>query len=365
MQLINALVAVAATSSAVMARDDGFDSLLSNLDQTEVARMRYPLNPWAFFSKPSSTTYRRVSYFNYKGRIIINGDELYGNKANMDAATVHPGQTARSISAQVNEYNLWTDAEIEYYWYDKDSENLRGEAFKEATRIWKAKLPWLKFTMKGYKVGSEALGPVVVQAAEGSLTAGIFGHTTNSEANYLLLGATESVRDYVHQIGHLLGLAHEHQRPDRDQHLDLFCDRLRCTNKYDYKGNFLSCDPANCDADTCTGYGCNFVPFDVEGMKLQTLGEYDVDSVMHIDLAAYGSPSVEGNPLEPKDGVKVRPLSVYPSVVDAQRVCDMYPDQCTSVCGNGIVEGDEECDDGNNDDDDDCTVECTFAKATV
>ncbi|KAL5614905.1 hypothetical protein BROUX41_004983 [Berkeleyomyces rouxiae] len=366
MQLIHALAAAAVASEAVMAREQGFDSLLVNDDKTETTNMRYPLNPWAFFDKPSSTAPRRVAYFNYGGRIIVNGDEIYGSKANMDEAIVRPGQAPRSISVQKNEYSLWRDGEIKYYWYDEASEQMHGEMFNEAIRIWKAKLPWLRFTMEGYKIGSRPLGPVVVQSVKGSLTTSSFGHTTNPQANYLLLGTTENVRDYVHQIGHLLGLAHEHQRPDRDQHLDLFCDRIRCTNKFNPMTNeHLECEPVNCEADTCTGYGCNFVPFDLDGMKLETLGEYDVNSVMHIDLAAYGSPLAKGNPLEPKDGVVFPPLSVYPSVVDAQRVCNLYPESCTSVCGNGIVEAGEECDDGNNDDNDSCTVECKLRTAQV
>ncbi|KAL5614835.1 hypothetical protein BROUX41_004920 [Berkeleyomyces rouxiae] len=366
MQLIHALAAAAVASEAVMARQDGFDSLLVDDDKTETTNMKYPLNPWALFGKPSSNAHRRVAYFDYEGHVVINGDELYGSKVNMDAAIVRPGQEARSISVQSNEYSLWTGGEIKYYWYDKASEKLRSEMFNEAIRIWKAKLPWLRFTNEGYRIGSGPLGPVVVQSVEGNLTTSSFGHTTNPEANYLLLGATEAVRDYVHQIGHLLGLAHEHQRPDRNQHLGLFCDRIRCTKKFDpMTKQYLECEPANCEADTCTGYGCNFVPFDLGGMKMEALGEYDVNSVMHIDLAAYGSPLVEGNPLEPKDGVVFPPLSVYPSVVDAQRVCNLYPESCTSVCGNGIVEADEECDDGNNDDNDSCTVECKLRTAQV
>ncbi|KAL5604252.1 hypothetical protein BROUX41_002243 [Berkeleyomyces rouxiae] len=366
MQLIHALVAAAVTSEAVMAREYGFDSLLAYLDHTETTNMRYPLDSWASMGKSSSVAYRRVAYFDYEGRIVINGDELYGSKADMDAAMVRPGQKPRSISVQNNAHNLWDDGEIKYYWYDEASKLLRGDMFKEATRIWKAKLPWLKFTMQGYQTGSDGPGPVIVQGVEGNLTISSLGRTTNPKANYLLLGTTNTVRDYVHQIGHLLGLAHEHQRPDRDQYLNLFCDRIQLTSKFNLvTKEYLWSKPADCGADTCTGYGCNFVPFDLDGMKLETLGEYDVNSVMHIDLAAYGSTHVEGNPLEPKDGVVFPPLSVYPSVVDAQRVCDLYPESCMSVCGNGIVEDGEECDDGNNDSDDGCTVECTITKATV
>ncbi|KAL5614624.1 uncharacterized protein BROUX77_000461 [Berkeleyomyces rouxiae] len=361
MQLIYAFIAAAATFEAVMARDYGPDRLLADGDVTETANIMYPINPRGSFDKTPSVAPRRVAYFDYEGHVVINGDEIYGRRAHLDDAMVHPGKKTRSISVQNDEYDLWDDGEIKYYWYDEASEQLRGKIFHEATRIWTSKLPWLRFTMEGYSNTSYGLGPVVVRAVEGNLTASSFGHTTTPAASYLLLGTTNNIRDYVHQIGHLLGLAHEHQRPDRDQHLDLFCDRIRCTNKYDPETDeHLGCEPVNCEADTCTGYGCNFIPFELDSMKMQTVGEYDINSVMHIDLAAYGSYLVEGNPLEPKDGVVSPPLSVYPSVVDAQRVCDLYPKSCTSVCGNGIIEADEECDDGNNGDSDSCTIECKF-----
>lgn len=38
------------------------------------------------------------------------------------------------------------------------------------------------------------------------------------------------------------------------------------------------------------------------------------------------------------------------------------PAPASAVCGNGLVEGDEQCDDGNSDDDDDCTNACTLPR---
>ncbi|KAL5625067.1 hypothetical protein BROUX41_005127 [Berkeleyomyces rouxiae] len=362
--VIHALVAAAVTSEAVLAWTKGFDRLLVADDKTETTNLKYLLNSWSFFGKTWKSVYRRVSYFDYEGHVVINGDEIHGSRADIHAVMVLPGQKLHPTPN--NEHNLWKDGEIKYYWYDKASEQLRSEMFNEAMRIWKAKLPWLQFTLEGYRTSSHALGPVVVQDVEGNLTTSSFGHTTKPAANYLLLGTTDTVRDYVHQIGHLLGLAHEHQRPDRHGYIELFCHRIRWTTKFNPKtGEHLGSDPVHCSPYSCTGYGCNFVPFDIESMNMEAMGDYDINSVMHIDFAACSSLDIDGNTLEPKSGIKFPPLSIYPSVVDTQRVCNLYPESCMSVCGNGIVEAGEECDDGNNDDNGGCTVGCTIRAAQV
>ncbi|KAL5630501.1 hypothetical protein BROUX41_000373 [Berkeleyomyces rouxiae] len=112
--------------------------------------------------------------------------------------------------------------------------------------------------MKGYNTMSESLGPVVVQGVSGNMTASRLGHSTNPEANYLLLEWHHGIRDYVHQIGHLLGLLDEHQRPDRNQYLELVCARVRCTNKLNKNYELLKCVPGDCNPNTSTLYGCNF-----------------------------------------------------------------------------------------------------------
>lgn len=71
------------------------------------------------------------------------------------------------------------------------------------------------------------------------------------------------------------------------------------------------------------------------------------------EFAKSSGPAIEARP-----GVPTPQPHAFPTALDAKRVCELYPDQCTGVCGNGIVEPGEDCDDGNNLDGDGCAANC-------
>lgn len=61
----------------------------------------------------------------------------------------------------------------------------------------------------------------------------------------------------------------------------------------------------------------------------------------------------------PKAGVVFNGPAQYPSKLDTQRVCELYYEDCHSICGDGILTpGVEDCDDGNNVDGDSCSANC-------
>lgn len=63
---------------------------------------------------------------------------------------------------------------------------------------------------------------------------------------------------YLHEIGHALGLVHEHQLPDRDQHIDIVWDNVkpewrRWFNKY--SGSEIEQDSLPYDLTSVMHYG--------------------------------------------------------------------------------------------------------------
>ncbi|KAL1900760.1 hypothetical protein Cpir12675_000774 [Ceratocystis pirilliformis] len=351
MLLTHAIAVAAAISNAAAFPSD--DWPLDPSDFAETVTMKYILNPFGLNNQPSYTAYRRVAYFEYDGRAIINGDEIYDSMSNMKAAIVKGKHESRSLSVEKGRHSLWPNGKIYFFWYDKESERARGRMLNDAIEIWQSKLPWLKFIKRGYRKGSWGLGPLTIKAVPGKLSASSIGHSTRPEGNYLLLGETDDLRDYVHQIGHVLGLTHEHQRSDRNENFDLFCDRIKPTTAVDADGQVAGYRPANCDPETCTGYGCNFTPLDSTDLGLLAEGPYDFNSVMQISPSAYKDPAVDGNPLVPKLGIELpKYTSMFPSVADAMRVCRLHPTSCKSMRGNGIIEDEDQYNDEDYIDDD-------------
>lgn len=65
----------------------------------------------------------------------------------------------------------------------------------------------------------------------------------------------------MHELGHALGFHHEHERPDRDQYVEIHNENIQ--EKYQIR--FIRTDPN----------------------QVLTLGSYDYGSVMHYSLTAF------------------------------------------------------------------------------
>lgn len=145
---------------------------------------------------------------------------------------------------------------------------------------------------------------------------------------------------------------HEHQRPDRDSYLTLDCDKVAAT---------ATSPPPVC-IDPCVGTGCYFSIYDFTTDPNYYAGTYDIKSIMHFNPGDFAK-DLADPPLKPIDPIVFDSNRVYPTVTDANRVCDIYWEVCRGVCGDGILAlaNGEVCDDGNNVDGDGCSADCHTA----
>jgi hypothetical protein len=111
-------------------------------------------------------------------------------------------------------------------------------------------------------------------------------------------GACWDVATIVHDLGHVFGLIHEHQRPDRDAYVEIHWENLQ--------------------PNTARGYEVL-----VEG---RSLGDYDFDSVMHFSRSANsinGEATMEPRPAYADRGPRMGQSRV-PSRLDVEDLAQFY-----------------------------------------
>lgn len=138
-----------------------------------------------------------------------------------------------------------------------------------------------------------------------------------------------------------MGLQHEHQRPDRDLYITITCGVNPCPGCVLFNINKLSSVDNN------------------------WAGSYDLNSVMHYGGSGFLCSTLINIAANPGFTLSISTSTLQlPSRLDVQRVCNLYWEDCHSICGDGILTpGIEDCDDGNNINDDGCSSSCK--KVTV
>ncbi|CAM1511932.1 Fc.00g094450.m01.CDS01 [Cosmosporella sp. VM-42] len=280
---------------------------------------------------------RTVSYYVLDGWAIIDGDVIYGTEADILAAAVGGNGTSkrdlegRSISIPPTDGRKWPGGVLLYKWAGGVIPATQAK-FLAAAKMWTDRLPFLEITLS-----SDPSAVVVGEVPGDDLSYATRGCCGGS----ILLGTSSSLAWAAHSIGHTLGLEHEHQRPDRDYHINVDCNAIMAST---------------CGA-TWTGWASYFDIVQSPG-NWDYAGAYDVDSIMHFnawDFAAGATPVITGKP-----GIFFKPSGRdFPTLPDSRHVCELYWEHCHAICGDGIWSPQfEVCEDGNNLDGDGCSADC-------
>ena len=140
---------------------------------------------------------------------------------------------------------------------------LKWPASSQAFKACKAMDAWHWATGVIFVADSGRLDSLAILPSHGDGTFATVGHLPLG--NHMKIEAGASYGSVLHEFGHVLGLQHEHQRPDRDQYLTL--------------APFLQDDLVSCGLTLSAV--CNDVRLAFPVVSMQMTSDYDPCSLMH------------------------------------------------------------------------------------
>lgn len=143
------------------------------------------------------------------------------------------------------------------YVFDADLPEANQLAIYEAMALWEAKTP-VRFLHLTPENRDEHPDHVVFEPAEGRTCASFVGRQGGMQS--VRLAPRCGVMQTVHELGHVLGLWHEQSRQDRDAYVQVCWNNIAEAHQYNFKKY---------------------------GVKVESQGPYDFDSIMHYSAKAF------------------------------------------------------------------------------
>ena len=183
------------------------------------------------------------SFYVFQGDIILSEEQVGFLAIESDDADIYIGdendiQTRGSVR-NISKYR-WPYNTIYYsIKYIKNAQTRRD--ILDAMAEWERACPFLKFIQKTEGLNPKKNGMINTQyVMEQNYIEFIQGSTSYSALGRQELGQTISIATWgdkgtaMHEIGHALGLIHEHSRPDRDNDIIVITSNIKSNKRHNY-----------------------------------------------------------------------------------------------------------------------------------
>ncbi|KAL5331439.1 hypothetical protein ACEPPN_000969 [Leptodophora sp. 'Broadleaf-Isolate-01'] len=273
--------------------------------------------------------HRDVSYFLTRDSIaIIDGDIIFGTEGELLAhqanQSAHDDIRGLAFSAPAP----WPEATITWKFDSTTTEANLGAEVGVAIARWEVSAPFLNFRQIPNSPTSQS-GVVTIRAVACDGCHADIGYanaprTMNLQQGCIGNPGTCGPDQATHEFGHILGLRHEHQRPDRERYVHYSCQDLNpsCINGATMPPGSTCCSPVA----NCCGFASNFEiitdPFS------DSSGIYDANSIMHYIENAFAIPGTETLISVNTAIVVPKNPPTNPSAVDFNRICKLYANWC-------------------------------------
>ncbi|KAF4335136.1 zincin [Fusarium beomiforme] len=247
----------------------------------------------------------QITWF-YDGNLVVyDGDVIYGTIDEFNQVLINitysssddfdpfvarrrsrpPVLAKRSNSIFPLSPGVWPGGYIHYRYLDDPTELSYKSDVDAAITEWVRNVPCLRWVKEPNNADPRgATGVVTIRSGDDcSASVGVDGPGS------LWMTLTPSCRAaaVLHEWGHVLGLIHEHKRPDALLYTTFLCNNLK-----DYP---FGKSPATADAECCTtlkccGSACNF---NTEFGRYNLPSMYDLNSLMHYSRSAFAKPGLQ------------------------------------------------------------------------
>jgi len=297
-----------------------------------------PSNLTTGFVRFGNTT-RQISWvYSPTNLVVYDGDVVFGTTDEFHDALINITHTSdpnshssrrdstpqafakRAYTVFPGSSGIYPGNTVYYRYWDDIVETRHSSEVNTAIAAWKAAVPCIDFVpLANDDNPGGANGIVTITSHTQPL--GYCAATVGYAKSPLWMDLESTGcgdRTMLHEFGHVLGMLHEHQRPDRGNFVKYHCNNVR---------GLTTCAPPGCGE-----LDCQFLT--IPGYYAST--EYDINSIMHYSSDAFAKPGTL-TLTDFSDNALFNPFSSL-SPIDIARIRELYncpapnPPKCNPAC---------------------------------